>query len=153
MKIGSLSTIRVSAASTACMIAVVSGCGGSSQDKPLGRSELTAKANAICRRAVGEVNWPKIDTQRFTPGEAARLGAIEERASAELNTLMPPPAMLFQWRVIVDDFRAAGPAFRHAAHVLVIKGTKGYPVLPLFAEIAERAREARDLGIRECARY
>lgn len=134
-------------------VCVVSACGGSTRGRQLTRAELTVRANAICSRAVREVDWPKIDTQKFSPKEAARLGLIEERAAEELNELVPPPAAVVPWRIIVDDFRATGPAFRHAAHVLVIKGASAYPVLPLFAEVSERAMEARKLNITECARY
>jgi hypothetical protein len=135
------------------IVALASGCGGSSSTKPLTRAELIAKANPVCRRVSREVDWSKVNTKEFSPRRAAELGALEERAASELNELTPPPSLLFNWRMVVDDHRAIGPVFKHMAQVLIIKGAQGYPVLPLAASQNELAMNARAVGAEECAKY
>lgn len=130
----------------------VSSC-GSSSSQPLTRAQLIAKANPICRRVSREVDWSKVDTRLFSLRRAAELGALEERAARELNQLTPPPSMLYPWRMVVDDHRAMGPVFTHMAHVLIIKGAKAYPVLPLAASQSELATQAHEVGAEDCARY
>jgi len=130
---------------------VASGCGGTSKSKPLSRAELTAKADAICRRVIPAVNW-----EHVAPGDLPRLvnrlAALEEQAASELNALTPPSSMADEWRLIVDGFRLTGTEFRRIASD--VKANLGaYPKLPLSNAQHERALQANIDGIKDCAKY
>jgi hypothetical protein len=128
------------------------GCGGSSSSsKPLTRAELTAKADAICRRVTGEVDWSKVKPATL-PTVAGRLAGLEEQAASELDELTPPASMLAEWRLIVDGFRLTAPQLRQLAHRFSQEpGVLRY--VPLTDAQRERADAARVAGIRGCERY
>lgn len=131
----------------------ISGCGGSSSSpsKPLTRAELTAKANAICRRVVSEVDWAKVSPQKL-PHVVSKLAALEEQAASELNKLTPPRTMLGEWRLVVDGFRLTGPEFRKISQE-VEHNPSLYSTLPLSNAQHERGLYANIEGIKDCAKY
>jgi hypothetical protein len=134
-------------------LGTASGCGGgSSSSRPLSRAQLTAKANTICQRVIGEVDWSKVRPQDL-PSVVGRLAALEEQAAAELERLTPPASMADKWRLIVDGFRATGPEFRRLAQSIKAAGAQAYTVLPLSDAQHERGLEANIAHIKECAKY
>lgn len=134
----------------AAVLATGTGCGSSaSPSKPLTRTELTAKANAICRRVVSRVDWSKVSPAGLSR-IVDRLAALEEQAASELEKLTPPPSIADEWRLIVDGFRLTGPEFRQIAQQ--VRGAVAGQ-LPLSNAQHERGLEAHNLGIGECAKY
>ncbi|MGN6371439.1 MAG: hypothetical protein ACTHM1_00365 [Solirubrobacteraceae bacterium] len=136
---------------TIAAILLASGCGGASKSKPLSRAELTAKADAICRRVIPEVNWEHVKPEEL-PRVVNRLAKLEEQAADELGALTPPPAMADEWRLIVDAFHLTGPEFRKIA-ADVQTAPSAYPTLPLSNAQHERALQANVEGIKDCAKY
>lgn len=132
-------------------VIAIGGCGGSTSSKPLTRTELTAKANAICRRVIAEVDWSK-GTPLSSVAVVDRLAALEERAAAELEKLTPPQSMLGQWRLIVDGFRLTGPEFRLMAKQAQERHETAY-VLGLSNSQHERGLAAKIAGIKSCEQY
>jgi hypothetical protein len=143
-------TARLTAFALVATTFAAAGCGGSSKPKPLTRAELTAKANAICRRVIAEVDWSKV-SPRALPRVVGRLAALEERAAAELDKLTPPASMADTWRFIVNGFRLTGPEFRKIAQIA--QTVTGPYAVPLSNAQHERALVANIAGIKDCARY
>jgi hypothetical protein len=134
----------------AIAMAALSGCSGSSTSKPLTRAELTAKANAICRRVIAQVDWSKV-TPADLPRTVDRLAALEEQAGHELEKLTPPTSIADEWQLIVDGFKLTGPEFKQIARSAGRVGP-GYAI-PLSNAQHERALGANEIGITECAKY
>jgi hypothetical protein len=135
-------------------IGTASGCGGgssSSASKPLTRAELTAKANAICKRVISQVDWDKVTPQELVH-VVGKLASLEEQAASELDKLTPPRSMLAEWRLVVDGFRLTGPEFRRIAQE-VEHNPSVYARLPLSNAQHERGLDANIAGIKDCAKY
>lgn len=148
----SAARLGLTALALTCAAGAASGCGGtSSAHKPLTRAQLTAKANAICRRVIGEVDWSKVTPQEL-PRVVSRLAALEEHAAAELNKLVPPASIADEWRLVVDGFRGTGPEFRVIARA-VQQNPQAYPSLPLSNAQHERGLDANILHIPGCVKY
>lgn len=92
------------------LVAIVfaaSGCGGSTgSTKPLTRSELIARADAICRRINAQLNTIGIKSGK----DYARLGAYEQAAVAEMRRLTPPTSMASGWEQVVSGAQARADA-------------------------------------------
>jgi hypothetical protein len=147
-----ITKIRGGALLATALIAVATGCGGgSSKTKPLTRAELTAKANAICRRVIGEVDWSKVTPQKL-PSIVGKLAALEEQAASELDKLTPPASLADEWREIVDGFRLTGPEFRQMAEQ-IRKAPNAYTQVVLSNAQHERALVANVAHIKDCAKY
>lgn len=132
--------------------AAATGCGGSaSPPKPLTRAQLTAKADAICRRVIPTVDWLKVTTKEL-PKVVGRLAALEEQGAAELNKLVPPPSIADEWRLVVDAFELTGPEFRIIAREIE-RNSQAYLSVPLSNAQHERGLYAHSLHIEECAKY
>lgn len=140
------------AAAVAAVTLATSGCGGS--DKPLTRTELVAKAEAICRHAVDTVDWRKATFDQLAR-LGPRLAAIEEDASSELAHLKPPASLSIDWQILIDNFRVTGEQFRKlAATAKAHGGDASFLLEPVLSAMRERAGDARTSGFRgECARY
>jgi hypothetical protein len=86
---------------TAMALTVCGGCGASS--KPLTRAELTAKADAICKRVsakLATVN-KQASNQQGIAQVAPRLASFEQTELAELSKLTPPSELANDWKTIV----------------------------------------------------
>jgi hypothetical protein len=149
--VASISKQLSAALALAGVILPVVGCGEASRSKPLTRAELTAKADAICRRVIGQVDWSKVNPESL-PSQVDRLAALEEQAAGELDKLTPPPAMADEWRLIVDGFKLTGPEFKQIAHQ-VKESPQAYPSIPLSNAQHERGLAANIAGIKDCAKY
>jgi hypothetical protein len=145
---------HIATLAAAMLTAIASGCGGSSSNaKPLTRADLTAKASAICRRVLSEVDWAKVAPQDL-PRLVGRLAALEEQASAELDKLVPPASLADEWRLIVDDFKATGPELKEIAERVRVGGPAPFQGgLPLSEAQHERGLAANIMGIKDCAKY
>jgi hypothetical protein len=141
----------IAALAFAAVILPASGCGGSSKTKPLTRAELTAKADAICRRIIPQVDWSKVNPEPL-PSQVDRLAALEEQAASELDKLTPPATMADEWRLIVDGFKLTGPEFKTIA-AEVKSSPHAFPRLPLSNAQHERGLAADIAGIKDCAKY
>lgn len=139
------------AALAAIALVVASGCGGSSStsSKPLTLAELTAKADAICKRIIPQVDWEKADPKTL-PHVVGHLAALEEQAASELEKLTPPASIADEWREIIDDFRLTGHEFKQIAF-----GASQVPGVgvPLSNAQHERGMVAKHMGIIECEKY
>lgn len=95
---------RKCAAATALATTVLAlaGCGGSAE-KPLTRSELTAKANAICKTVTTKLATKNITTQQDIARVAPELASFEQTALTELGKLVPPAALASDWKQFVTD--------------------------------------------------
>lgn len=139
------------AALVAMVLVVASGCGGSSStsSKPLTRAELTAKANAICKRIIPAVDWTKADPKTL-PHVVGHLAALEEQAASELEKLTPPTSISDEWREIIDGFRLTSHEFKQIAFGVSQIPGEG---VPLSNAQHERGMEAKRMGIVECEKY
>jgi hypothetical protein len=129
----------------------IGGCGGSSHTKPLTRAELIARADAICRRILTEVDWPKAKAQTLR-SVVDRLAALEEQAANELEQLTPPASMYDEYRTIVDGFKLTGPQFKQIAQEVQTLGPAAFPLLPLSNAQHDRGFSAKVARIEECVR-
>jgi hypothetical protein len=82
-----------------------SGCGESAgSTKPLTRSELIARGDAICRRINAQLNAIR------SAKDYARLGAYEQAAVVEMRRLTPPSSMASDWGQVVSGAQARADA-------------------------------------------
>jgi hypothetical protein len=145
--------IRSTLATLALLLATaaLTACGESS--KPLTLAQLRAKTNAICKRAIEEVDWRKATFDELAR-KGPRLAAIEEQASAEVSKLEPPgPAMALEWRILADNFRATGQAFRRLNAETEKGGEARFLLEPVLSAMRERVRDASSAGIPACRIY
>lgn len=132
-------------------VAVLLGC--ASSEKPLTRGEFVAKANAICRRVIDEVDWQKIPVSRLV-SSAASLGKLEERASSELAELKAPADIEMFWQAMVEDFRVTGQQFEQlAAETKASKAMPSVSLEPVLNMMRERRMAAKSSGLEQCAVY
>jgi hypothetical protein len=89
----------------AAIVFASSGCGGSSA-KPLTRAELTAKADAICKRVSAKISSRTIKTQQDIARAASELASFEESALTELSKLVPPAELANEWKQFVAGAQA-----------------------------------------------
>jgi hypothetical protein len=79
-----------------------SGCGGSAgSTKPLTRSELIARGDAICRRINAKISTITVSSAQDYARLAPPLAAYEQTAVAEMRKLTPPASMANDWKQIV----------------------------------------------------
>jgi hypothetical protein len=97
-----MSRTRLVALALAASVLATSGCGSSgNSSKPLTRSELIAKANAICRRVYIRRVALKITKQQDYARIEPQLAAYELAALAEMRKLTPPASMTSDWQQII----------------------------------------------------
>jgi len=88
--------------STGTTQATNSSVGGSSAGTtPLTRSELIAKADAICYRVNAERSSNRIRSNQSIVTSVPRLAAYEQKAYAELGRLVPPASIAGEWKQLV----------------------------------------------------
>jgi hypothetical protein len=81
---------------------LASGCGGSSgSSRSLTRAELTAKANAICRRVNARLTSSLLRNPQELARIAPRMVTFEQTALTELTNLNPPASLANDWQQIV----------------------------------------------------
>lgn len=106
------------AASAVMLTAVLAATGCGSSNKALSRSELTAKANAICKRLNDMRVAINIKTRKDASEAFPRLAASEQTAFAELQELRPPASLASDWRQLTANGAAlARDTKRLAAYV------------------------------------
>ncbi len=133
----------------AAIVLIMLGCGSTTQS----RTELTAKANAICRRVIDEVDWRRTPPVRLVL-LARRLGALEIQASAELAKFNPPGSIAGYWQAMADDFEATGQEFDKLAASPKLSAQEAfYAIEPVLNAMRERAAMARISGLAECSTY
>jgi hypothetical protein len=130
---------------------LLAGCGGSSASRQLTMPELIAKADPICRPVIEGVDYAKL-TQANIVRNASRLAALEERASAQLAKLTPPPSMADTWQLIVDGFRWSAEEFRKLGKTATAN-TSGGAFEPLYEAVRKRAWNAYEAGFKDCGTY
>jgi hypothetical protein len=134
-----------------CGLAVI-GCGESNRPlKPLGRAQLIAKAEPICRTVVDTIDYSAL-TQAKIVSLASRLAAVEEHAAQELAKLIPPPSMFAEWQVIVDGFRQSAEQFRLLGRTATAN-SQGGMFETLYGVSRQRAVSARAAGFKVCGTY
>jgi hypothetical protein len=177
-----MSGTRPAVATLAAAMLAVGGCGGSSHSSPtaktassssrpasttvlapivprssppLARTELTRKANAICRRIGAQINLIKARSAAEFDLGMVQAAAYERTLYAELSKLAPPASLAGPWSQMIGYARTLAEG--------VIKVTQ-YPnaldnasVRPLFASIAQAKlllhASAKRVGLTSCARY
>jgi hypothetical protein len=77
----------------------VSGCGSS--PKPLTRAELTARANAICKRVSAKISSKSVNSQQGLARAAGELAVFEQSALIDLSKLVPPAELESDWKMFV----------------------------------------------------
>jgi hypothetical protein len=78
----------------------VCGC-GSSSPKPLTRTELTAKADTICKSVSAKVAGKSANSVQGIARTATELSSSEQSALNELSKLIPPVAMEADWKTFI----------------------------------------------------
>ena len=119
--------LSTSGAGLACLVLLLTaaGCGGASQG--LSKSELIARADAICARTDAQAakasaritisHTPDGPRQAFIRAAQATL-PIDDRGLAQLRALQPPSVMASDWKRFLADVQkedAAGHALLQAA--------------------------------------
>lgn len=136
---------------TTAAIAAICGCGGS---KGLGRSELIAKADPICRRANQTLVSSKLSIQNVAQVSPA-IAAAQHQASIELAKLTPPSAMAGDWKTIVDNWRIAGESilkFGEATKAKSLQAQLAAERRFTFAQVI-RSKTAGQHGFHDCSSY
>lgn len=130
-----MSHARLAALAVAASALIASGCGGSSKSsthtessalagsttqqastsspkqastssKPLTRTQLIAKADAICKRVNARLASSTAHNHQQIVRIAAQLAAFERTATGELMQLVPPAELATDWSQIVAGVRA-----------------------------------------------
>ena len=136
----------------------VGGCGSSNE---LSRSELIAKADAICKRVNTAVAEAKLAPQNITQ-TAPGISTAELQASTELAKLNPPSSMAGNWKVIVAGFHETGLGMQKAAEAAKDSGAKSASPQSKALREAEvvvfkgqqtRQRAAAQDGFIDCGRF
>lgn len=110
--------LRLAAAVLAAIVlAATSGCGGS---KGLSQSELIAKADPICQRALSALEGAKLSRENLAQVGGA-IATASRQAHGELAKLTPPSSMAADWREIVNSFSMISTGMQKAAEAA--KGT------------------------------
>jgi hypothetical protein len=151
-----------------------SGCGGSSKgtatatsasaasqtssaasSKPLTRSELIARGDAICyrlnaKRASLTINRPQ-DYERLVPP----LATYELAAAAEMGRLTPPTSMARDWQQMVSGARTVAQATgRFHTYAEASTGKIARTIdLVLGKGIDELVHAAKHAGFKDCSRF
>jgi hypothetical protein len=140
-----LAALAIAAAVTAC---------GSSSPKPLTRAQLTAKANAICRRVNAKL--ASVGTIKGTAQIArvtSRLSAFEQSTLAQLSALVPPAALESDWKRFVDGAQSLAEATAKLGEDAATKKPNAIGPLLASAEATQRRMTtlARRDGFTACA--
>jgi hypothetical protein len=157
----SIGIVALLAAAIVIAVVAISGCGGSGgntasgdskpKPKPLTRSELIAKADAICiesQKAFKTTTEEAFPPHTSVPNPSERLPNVEyseylveisRRAVRQLNSLSPPPPLRADYE----------------AYVSAVEEVEGLALQALRASVADdggaylKARKTRDAGALE----
>lgn len=83
------------------VLAVANGCGSSS--KPLTPAQLTARADAICKRVTAKLKaaGSSVNTPEELKHRIESLSTFEQDALGELSALVPPESLEADWKRFV----------------------------------------------------
>jgi hypothetical protein len=123
--------------------------------KPLSRSELIARADAICyrlnaRRSATTIGRPQ-DYERVVPA----LASYELAAATEMGKLVPPASMAHDWQQIVAGSRTVAAATgRFHTYAEAKAGTLAHTIdLVLGKGIDELVHAAKRAGFKDCSHF
>ncbi len=135
-----------------------SGCGDSSgSSNSLTRSELIARADAICRR----VNAKLASTTISRPQDYARLllplAAYERAAVAEMRKLIPPASVANGWQQVLAGAQTLADATAKLGESVKGNSLQGTPSTRSASIAAAKGTQqmtaaARREGFKDCAR-
>jgi hypothetical protein len=145
---------RLAALALMAMVLPASGCGGGGKSATTTtRTELIAKADAICGRLNARLASSPIksvaDFARIVP----RLAAYERAAFAELGRLLPPASMASDWRQIVAGGQTIASYTAKLGEYAKANNLKGAgPLYPASRKVQQKtlAIAKRD-GFKDCA--
>lgn len=101
--------MRLSSSASLVLAAVLfttAGCGHTSNNASLTRSQLIAKADAICQRLQTTLESNNVGTSQDIGRVAPELASTERAALAELRKLTPPSELAGDWREILAGARS-----------------------------------------------
>lgn len=129
---------------------VVSGCGSS--PKPLTRTELTAKANAICKTVTTKISKRSASTEQQIARVASELAAFEQTALADLSKLVPPVELERDWKQFVSGAQTLAENTAKLGEYAKAKNLKAAKALIVSSESTQKQMVAiakRD-GLNAC---
>lgn len=129
----------------------VAGCGGSNG---LSRSELTAKANTICKHGNDALRTSKISPTNLATA-APQVAAVDRQVSSELAKLKPPSAMSADWEAIVISWQRAGEGLTKIGEAAKAKQKTQEMIAEGIFTKAQNARAitARRNGLESCGEF
>lgn len=144
----------VGVASLAAVMLALSACGSARSSKDaLSKSELFAKANAICRRSS-----IRHDTFDENPNRAyffSQYAAEKKAEHSELKPLVPPASMASDWGRISTGVRELATDLSKVAAYVKSNPSKPPPAsltTPTAHALEQVLRTAKRDGLKECAR-
>jgi hypothetical protein len=149
----SMSAIRTSAIATATVTIVVAGCGSS--DGPLSRQQLTAKANAVCKRMIVQRRSVNFQNRQQLMQVLPKLIAYERTGFAELSKLKPPKELRSDWTRFVEGGQTlVKDTVEYAQFVATYNRRSARLVFQSSGAVLEKMHEtAKRDGILECAHF
>jgi hypothetical protein len=151
-----MSPTQLAALALAATTLAASGCGGSSKatTSSLSRSELIAKADAICARVHAEYHANGYTTSQSIAHLAPLVAGDEQTGVDELRALHAPASMVSDWNMIVDVDQIVADNTAKLGQYAKENNLKA--ATPLYTANLKRQKEAltaaaRD-GFKECAK-
>jgi hypothetical protein len=144
----------------AASVLTASGCGGSTSSSTestgqLTRSQLIAKADAICQAVNAKRASITIKTAQDFARSVPKLAADEHAAVEEMRKLTPPASMTNSWRQIVDSAQTI--AYVTGRYRTYAQASNEKLVAPLSAALSKASQAmtvtANREGIRQCAQF
>lgn len=148
-----MSRPRLAALALVVSMLAGSGCGGSaSSPKSLTRSDLIARADAICRRVNAKLTGTRIRSKRTF----VELAVYEHAAVTEMRKLIPPASMEKGWGQIVSGAQARADATANLGKYSLAEAFRGTPATrSAYTAGVEGARRmlaaAQREGLKDCA--
>jgi hypothetical protein len=114
--------LAIAALATVVVPVLLSGCGGSSSptktrttatargtagSPPLTQAQLVRKADAVCASVEEYVAAHRAKSLSEVSRLAPEVAARKRAAAAELERLIPPPALASEWKLITSDVRTS----------------------------------------------
>jgi hypothetical protein len=133
-------------------------CGGGKGGKPLSRSELDLRANAICRRAVGAAKALPVPPNILTSASAAsayfdEAAPIVDRETSDLSALKPDASVSADWNAFISVRKSTAKTIDLIRQKADAHDPSGIGLLQGIAGPARQmSSAAQKLGAADCAR-
>jgi hypothetical protein len=125
------------------------------QTSPLTRTELIAKADAICQRISTRRNLLKFGRSASLAVILPQLAAYQQALATELSKLTPPTSMTGTWTQILADARTLASSTAELNQYAQTNNAKaGRPLPAIFAHARLELRAtSKSVGLTACATY